>query len=59
MARALAGHENVPFQAPDGISFVDIDPDTGKLALPTCPHVTREAFIAGTEPLQACELHRY
>jgi penicillin-binding protein 1B len=59
MVRALAGHENVPFQAPDGISFVDIDPDTGKLALPTCPHVTREAFIAGTEPLQACELHRY
>jgi hypothetical protein len=24
---------------PEGISFVDIDKDNGKLALPTCPHV--------------------
>src|SRR5438477_9705273 len=29
MMRALAGHPSVPFETPDGISFVDIDPDTG------------------------------
>ena len=43
----------------EGISFVDIDPDTGKIALPGCPRVFREAFLAGTEPVQACDLHRF
>ena len=33
--------------------------DTGKLALPGCPRVFREAFLAGTEPVQACDLHRF
>jgi len=59
MMRATAGHANQPFEAPDGITFVDIDPDTGKLALPGCPRVLREAFLAGTEPVQACDLHRF
>ena len=59
MTRALAGTPSVPFEPPEGIGFVDIDPDTGKLALPSCPRVFREAFLAGTEPLQGCELHRF
>jgi penicillin-binding protein 1B len=59
MMRALSGHASVPFEAPDGIAFVDIDPDTGQLAVPGCPRVFREAFLAGTEPVQACELHRF
>jgi penicillin-binding protein 1B len=59
MKRALAGHDNLRFEAPDGISFVEIDRDTGRLALPTCPRVTSEAFIAGTEPLEICDLHRW
>ncbi len=59
MTRALAGRANVQFEAPDGISYVDIDPDTGKLALPTCPRSMTEAFVAGTEPLETCELHRF
>lgn len=59
MLRGLAGHENQPFDAPDGVSFVEIDRDTGRLALPTCPRVTSEAFLAGTEPLEYCELHRF
>ena len=59
MMRALAGHPDISFDAPAGISFVDIDPDTGKLATPACPRVFREAFRAGTEPLQACDLHRF
>jgi penicillin-binding protein 1B len=59
MTRALAGRGNVPFEAPDGVSFVEIDTDTGKLAAPGCPRVYREAFVAGTEPTEACELHRF
>jgi membrane carboxypeptidase/penicillin-binding protein len=59
MVRALAGTPSIPFEAPEGISFVAIDPDTGKLAVPGCPRALREAFLAGTEPLQACELHRF
>jgi len=58
MARALSGHENQTFQAPDGVTFVEIDRDTGKLALPTCPRTTTEAFLTGTEPQELCELHR-
>ncbi|MGE0461367.1 MAG: PBP1A family penicillin-binding protein [Vicinamibacterales bacterium] len=59
MMKALAGHSNVPFEAPDGVSFVEIDRDTGKLATPTCPRVTSEAFLTGTEPLEVCLLHSW
>jgi membrane carboxypeptidase/penicillin-binding protein len=59
MTRALAGRGNVPFEAPEGISYADVDTDTGKLAVPGCPRVYREAFVAGSEPVQACDLHRY
>jgi penicillin-binding protein 1B len=59
MKRALAGHPSRSFETPEGISFVDIDRDTGKIALPTCPRVTSEAFLAGTEPLEICQLHRW
>jgi penicillin-binding protein 1B len=57
MKRALAGHKNEAFDVPDGITFVDIDRDTGQLATPQCPKVIKEAFLAGTEPTQTCELH--
>ena len=59
MKRALAGHGNAAFDTPDGIGFVEIDRDTGRLALPTCPRVTTEAFLSGTEPLEVCDLHRW
>jgi penicillin-binding protein 1B len=57
MRRALAGRPNVPFETPTGISRVEIDRDTGLLALPTCPRVLTEAFLTGTEPLEYCHLH--
>ena len=59
MMKALAGHANVGFDAPGGVSFVEVDRDTGKIATPTCPRVTLEAFLSGTEPLASCELHRF
>ncbi len=59
MMRALGGRPNVPFEAPEGIAFVTIDRDTGKIALPGCPRVFRESFIAGTEPTEGCTLHSF
>jgi penicillin-binding protein 1B len=59
MARALAGHANQAFEVPDGIVFVDIDKDTGKLATPACPKVFRESFRAGTEPTELCTVHQF
>ena len=53
MIRALAGTPDVTFDVPQGVTFATIDPDTGKLAQPGCPRTIREAFLAGTEPLQS------
>ena len=57
MSRALAGHQNVSFDVPPGIVFVDIDKDTGKLAGPDCLKIFKEAFLAGTEPTEICHEH--
>ena len=59
MTRALAGHVSLPFEAPEGITFVDIDRDTGKVAAPGCPRVFKEAFLGGTEPTEICQLHGF
>ncbi len=59
MARALAGHPDVSFPAPEGISFVDVDAETGKLPEPGCPTIITEAFLAGSEPIDTCDLHRF
>ena len=59
MSRALAGRQDVSFTTPDGITFAEIDRDTGKVAAPGCPRVFREAFLAGTEPTEVCQLHGF
>ena len=59
MKRALAGRPDVAFSVPQGIQFVEIDRDTGKLATAGCPRIFKEAFIAGTEPAEVCHLHIY
>ena len=58
MKNAVAGRTGSSFDAPDGVTFVEIDRDTGKIATPICPRLTTEAFLSGTEPLGHCELHR-
>jgi penicillin-binding protein 1B len=58
MKKALAGRGNRQFSAPEGITWVEIDRDTGKLATPGCPRTMSESFISGTEPTEYCELHR-
>jgi penicillin-binding protein 1B len=57
MSRALAGRNSLPFEAPEGVSFVAIDAETGKLATPNCPKVITESFLPGSEPTELCELH--
>lgn len=59
MIRALAGRSNVEFETPEGVVFSEIDRDTGKLALPSCPRIFREAFVQGTEPMEFCRLHSF
>jgi penicillin-binding protein 1B len=59
MKAATAGRPSAAFQVPDGITFAEIDRDTGKLALPTCPRTFTESFLAGTEPGEYCEIHRW
>jgi penicillin-binding protein 1B len=58
MKAALAGHADENFEVPEGITFIDIDHETGKLATPNCPNVFTESFIVGTEPVEYCPLHR-
>jgi len=57
MKAAMAGRPDEPFPVPDGVSFVQIDKDTGKLAGPGCQRTMNEAFLAGTEPTEYCALH--
>ncbi len=57
MMRALAGRPSIPFEVPEGLVYVDIDRDTGKVAGPDCLAVVHEAFIAGTEPTELCTFH--
>ena len=59
MKSATAGRPNVEFEVPEGITFAEIDRDTGKLALPGCPRTMTESFRSGTEPTEYCELHRW
>jgi len=42
------------YRKPTGVVWCWIDKYTGKLLSPDCLHKFREAFIAGTEPLEEC-----
>jgi penicillin-binding protein 1B len=57
MKAATAGRGSREFSVPDGITFVEIDRDTGKLASPSCPRRFTESFLVGTEPVELCDLH--
>ena len=59
MKTVLAGRPNSAFEPPEGITFVEIDRDTGKLATPYCPRTLTESFITGTEPSEMCPLHAW
>ena len=46
-----------PFEAPNGVVTVTIDPESGMPAGAQCPMQAPEVFIAGTEPVGTCPLH--
>ena len=46
-----------PFEAPNGVVTVTIDPESGMPANAQCPMQAPEVFIAGTEPVGTCPLH--
>ena len=52
MKAAMAGRPNETFQVPSGVTFVEIDRDTGKLAAPGCERTFNESFLVGTEPTE-------
>ena len=46
-------HEGIPeknFRVPEGITFANIDNETGKLATASTEKFVRQAFLDGTEP---------
>jgi penicillin-binding protein 1B len=60
MKRALtlpAYRDVKPFDMPEGITKVTIDPETLALATPECPVTREEVYIHGTEPTEFCPLH--
>jgi penicillin-binding protein 1B len=60
MKRALQFREYkdaMPFEAPDGIVSIQIDPMSGMPATPFCPRTRQEVYIAGTQPVGTCPLH--
>jgi penicillin-binding protein 1B len=57
-ATALPAYANLEeFPVPQGIAFLDIDPETLQLATPSCPVTRREVFIQGSAPTEFCERH--
>jgi penicillin-binding protein 1B len=57
-ASVLPAYSNLEeFEPPDGITVLDIDPDTMMLATPSCPVKRREVFIQGSAPTEFCERH--
>jgi penicillin-binding protein 1B len=57
-AVALRKYADVkPFEAPDGVVTITIDPESGMPATMACPQQASEVFIAGTEPVGTCPLH--
>ena len=57
-ATALPAYQDLHgFQPPEGVTEVQIDPDTLQLATSSCPVTHKEVFITGTEPAEFCELH--
>ena len=57
-AVALPAYRDVkPFDMPEGVTKVTIDPETLALATPECPTTREEVYIHGTEPTQFCPLH--
>ncbi len=57
MKKATADQADATFLPPPGVAVVRIDPESGQLATPDCPHTLDEAFYQGQEPVAFCPIH--
>lgn len=57
MEKALDGRPVTEFKPPKGVTGVEIDPATGKIATANCPVARLTYFISGTEPAEPCSKH--
>lgn len=57
MKQAIDAYPVPAFEIPDGISSIDVDITNGMTANRFCPAVTREVFLAGTEPPPCTDHH--
>ena len=57
MSQALEQMPSVPFQGPEGLEIVEVDPRSGLLAGPECEDRIAEAYLPGTAPDRVCS-HR-
>jgi len=55
---ALKGTPPASFKRPEGLVEVEVCALSGQRPTEQCPHRRREWFIAGTEPVQECDVHR-
>jgi penicillin-binding protein 1A len=59
MRKALSKTPPSDFIPPEGVvTNVEICAQTGQLATAACPDIRYEAFLAGTEPVERCQLHQ-
>jgi penicillin-binding protein 1C len=58
MTWALKDRPPRPFERPEGLIEVEVCALSGLLPNPYCAHRRSELFIAGTEPVETCELHQ-
>jgi membrane peptidoglycan carboxypeptidase len=58
METALRDQPVMTFPQPEGLVEVEVCADSGLLPTEPCPRRRTELFIAGTEPREACHMHR-
>jgi len=58
MEKVLVGKPQREFEEPEGLIWAEICSLSGKRPNRYCPHRRKELFIAGTEPVQFCTMHR-
>jgi len=57
LMKRLGADGQEPFDRPQGVTRVEIDPTTGKRATRGCPRVVTEIFVKGSQESDWCEVH--
>ena len=58
MEDVLKGRPAIPFERPAGLVEVVVCAESGELPNPDCPQTRSELFVAGTQPMVQCSMHR-